>query len=241
MPFDGPTASAAYRSALEVIAAVEPRIAEATRAELADQRASLKLIASENYASPAVMAAQGSVLTNKYAEGYPGRRYYGGCEWVDVVETLAIDRAKALFGAEHANVQPHSGANANMAVFFATLKPGDTFLALDLADLEAVRAAAGEFLRREERLHVLFNNAGVGYPAAGSRSRQGFELQLGVNNLGTFLFTKLLTPTLARTARAEDPSSVRVVWVSSSAAESIQVPSGGPMQKVPGTRRKSEP
>src|SRR5207253_6659713 len=87
----------------------------------------------ENYASPAVLAAQGSVLTNKYAEGYPGKRYYGGCEFVDVVERLAIDRVLKLFAAEHANVQPHSGAQANMAAYFACLNPGDTMLALDLA------------------------------------------------------------------------------------------------------------
>ena len=91
------------------------------------------MIASENYTSPAVMAAQGTVLTNKYAEGYPGKRYYGGCEFVDVVERLAIERAKQLFGADHANVQPHSGAQANMAVFLAALQPGDTILGLDLA------------------------------------------------------------------------------------------------------------
>ena len=91
------------------------------------------MIASENYTSPAVLAAQGSVLTNKYAEGYPGRRYYGGCEFVDVVEKLAIERALKLFGAEHANVQPHSGAQANMAVYFACLEPGDTILAMNLA------------------------------------------------------------------------------------------------------------
>src|SRR5213076_3335354 len=91
------------------------------------------MIASENHTAVAVMQAQGSVLTNKYAEGYPGRRYYGGCEHVDVVEQLAIDRAKALFGAEHANVQPHSGAQANAAAMFAVLKPGDTILGLDLA------------------------------------------------------------------------------------------------------------
>ena len=106
---------------------------EAIQAENRRQDDKLELIASENIVSRAVREAQGSTLTNKYAEGYPGKRYYGGCEHVDVVETLAIDRAKALFGAEHANVQPHSGANANMAVFFAVMKPGDTFLALDLA------------------------------------------------------------------------------------------------------------
>jgi glycine hydroxymethyltransferase len=112
---------------------VDPEVYAAVRGERARQQDGLEMIASENYASPAVMAAQGSCLTNKYAEGYPGRRYYGGCEFVDVVERLAIDRAKALFGAEHANVQPHSGAQANMAVFLAALQPGDTVLGLDLA------------------------------------------------------------------------------------------------------------
>ncbi|MCH7224608.1 serine hydroxymethyltransferase [Verrucomicrobiaceae bacterium E54] len=97
------------------------------------QRFNIELIASENFASPAVMEAQGSVLTNKYAEGYPGRRWYGGCENVDVVETLAIERAKELFGAEHANVQPHSGSQANTAVYFSVLKPGDKILTMDLA------------------------------------------------------------------------------------------------------------
>jgi glycine hydroxymethyltransferase len=106
---------------------------EAIAAEQRRQQTGLEMIASENYTSPAVLAAQGSVLTNKYAEGYPGRRYYGGCEHVDVVEKLAIDRALQLFGAEHANVQPHSGAQANMAVYFACLAPGDTLLAMNLA------------------------------------------------------------------------------------------------------------
>src|SRR5947199_362315 len=106
---------------------------QAIAAERRRQQTGLEMIASENYASPAVLAAQGSVLTNKYAEGYPGRRYYGGCEHVDVVERLAIDRALKLFGAEHANVQPHSGAAANMAVYFACLEPGDTILAMNLA------------------------------------------------------------------------------------------------------------
>src|SRR5689334_22427540 len=105
----------------------------AITAGLARQRDTLEMIASENFAPVGVLEAQGSVLTNKYAEGYPGRRYYGGCEHVDVVEQLAIDRAKALFGAEHANVQPHSGAQANAAAMFAVLKPGDTILGLDLA------------------------------------------------------------------------------------------------------------
>jgi glycine hydroxymethyltransferase len=111
----------------------DPQIAQAIRDERRRQNEGLELIASENFVSPAVLAATGSVMTNKYAEGYPGKRYYGGCEFVDVAETLAIDRAKALFGAEHANVQPHSGAQANMSVYVAMLKPGDTILGMNLA------------------------------------------------------------------------------------------------------------
>ena len=113
---------------------VDPEVSKAIDQELNRQRNKLELIASENIVSKAVMAAQGSVLTNKYAEGYPGKRYYGGCEYVDVVEQLAIDRAKALFGAGYANVQPHSGAQANMAVFFALLTPGDTVMGMNLTD-----------------------------------------------------------------------------------------------------------
>ncbi|KDN21279.1 serine hydroxymethyltransferase [Amycolatopsis rifamycinica] len=115
------------------LADVDPEVAAAVADELTRQQSTLEMIASENFAPVGVLEAQGSVLTNKYAEGYPGRRYYGGCEHVDVVEQLAIDRAKALFGAEHANVQPHSGAQANAAAMFAVLKPGDTILGLDLA------------------------------------------------------------------------------------------------------------
>ena len=111
----------------------DPEIAGAMEQELRRQRRNLELIASENIVSPAVMAAMGSVLTNKYAEGYPGKRYYGGCECVDVAERIAIQRAKELFGAEHANVQPHSGAQANLAVYFALLEPGDTVLGMNLA------------------------------------------------------------------------------------------------------------
>jgi glycine hydroxymethyltransferase len=112
---------------------VDREVWHAIKDERRRQQTGLELIASENYTSAAILAAQGSVLTNKYAEGYPGRRYYGGCEYVDVVEKLAIDRALKLFGAEHANVQPHSGASANMAVYFACLNPGDTILAMNLA------------------------------------------------------------------------------------------------------------
>ena len=111
----------------------DPEIFQAMAGELTRQRDHLELIASENFVSPAVMAAMGSHLTNKYAEGYPGHRYYGGCEYVDVVEDLARDRAKAIFGAEHANVQPHSGAQANTAVYFALLEPGDTVMGMSLS------------------------------------------------------------------------------------------------------------
>lgn len=112
---------------------VDPVVHAAIMEEIARQTDKIELIASENFVSKAVLEAAGTPLTNKYAEGYPGRRYYGGCEHVDVVETLAIERAKELFGAEHANVQPHSGAQANMAVFFAMLQPGDTFMGMNLA------------------------------------------------------------------------------------------------------------
>jgi len=115
------------------LAEVDPEIADAVARELDRQQRTLEMIASENFVPQAVLEAQGSVLTNKYAEGYPGRRYYGGCEFVDIAEQLAIDRAKALFGAEHANVQPHSGAQANTAVYHALLRPGDTIMGLELA------------------------------------------------------------------------------------------------------------
>ncbi len=114
------------------IESFDPEIAKAIELENRRQEEHIELIASENYASPRVMAAQGTVLTNKYAEGYPGKRYYGGCEHVDDVETLAIERAKQLFGADYANVQPHSGSQANAAVYHALLKPGDTILGMSL-------------------------------------------------------------------------------------------------------------
>src|SRR6266568_2518712 len=113
---------------MDILQQADRDVWQAIRGERKRQQDGLELIASENYASPAVMATQGSVLTNKYAEGYPGRRYYGGCEFVDVVERLAIERVLKLFGAERANVQSHSGAQANMAVYFACLEPGDTIL-----------------------------------------------------------------------------------------------------------------
>ena len=117
----------------DIVRAVDPEVADALQGETERQRNNIELIASENFTSRAVMEAQGSTATNKYAEGYPGKRYYGGCEYVDIVESLAIERAKALFGADHANVQPHSGAQANTAVYFATLMPGDTVLGMDLS------------------------------------------------------------------------------------------------------------
>ncbi|MEI6286640.1 MAG: serine hydroxymethyltransferase [Bacillota bacterium] len=118
---------------MSILAKQDPEVFSAISKELGRQRDKIELIASENFVSEAVLEAQGSVLTNKYAEGYPGKRYYGGCEYVDIVESLAIERAKKLFGAEHANVQPHSGAQANMAVCFAFLRPGDTILGMNLA------------------------------------------------------------------------------------------------------------
>src|SRR5437588_390719 len=118
---------------LRTLAETDPEVAQALRDERKRQNSGLELIASENFVSRAVLEAAGSIFTNKYAEGYPGRRYYGGCEFVDVVERAAIARAKALFGADHANVQPHSGAQANMAAYFTLLKPGDTILGMNLA------------------------------------------------------------------------------------------------------------
>src|SRR5258706_1028609 len=111
----------------------DPEVYEAIRKEAVRQSENLELIASENYVSQAVLETQGSILTNKYAEGYPGKRYYGGCEFVDIVESLAIERAKKLFGADHANVQPHSGAQANMTMYLSVMQHGDSVLALSLA------------------------------------------------------------------------------------------------------------
>ena len=118
---------------LENIRKFDTELADAITKEIGRQRGKIELIASENFVSPAVMEAMGTPLTNKYAEGYPGKRYYGGCEYVDIVEDLARERAKELFGAEFANVQPHSGASANLAVFFAAMEPGDTYLGMNLA------------------------------------------------------------------------------------------------------------
>jgi len=127
------TAQAVTPSLNQPLAELDPDIAEVLTGELARQRETLEMIASENFVPRAVLECQGSVLTNKYAEGYPGRRYYGGCEYVDIVEQLAIDRAKELFGAEYVNVQPHSGSQANQAVYASVLKPGDTILGMSLA------------------------------------------------------------------------------------------------------------
>ena len=118
---------------LSEIKKIDPQVAGEIEKEIMRQRNNIELIASENFVSCAVMEAMGTPLTNKYAEGYPGKRYYGGCEYVDVIEDIAIERAKEIFGAEHANVQPHSGAQANMAVFFSVLNPGDTILGMDLS------------------------------------------------------------------------------------------------------------
>ncbi|MEK7294319.1 MAG: serine hydroxymethyltransferase, partial [Nitrospirota bacterium] len=118
---------------MKALKASDPAIYAAIKAEEVRQREKLLLIASENFASPAVLAAQGSLMTNKYAEGYPGKRYYGGCQYVDTAESLAIERCKQLFGAEHVNVQPHSGSQANMAAYLAVLKPGDVILGMNLA------------------------------------------------------------------------------------------------------------
>src|SRR3990172_5395683 len=115
---------------MSILAKVDPEVAYAIHMETERQANKLELIASENFVSEAVLEAQGCLMTNKYAEGYPGHRYYGGCEFVDVVEGLAIERAKELFGAEHANVQPHSGSQANMAVYMSVLKPGDKILGM---------------------------------------------------------------------------------------------------------------
>ena len=127
------TKAAADAAAAQRASESDPEVFAGIGRELRRQQEQIELIASENIVSRAVLEAQGSVLTNKYAEGYPGRRYYGGCEYVDEVETLAIERAKALFGAAWANVQPHSGSQANQAVFMALMSPGDTFMGMDLA------------------------------------------------------------------------------------------------------------
>ena len=120
------------KEVMDLIAAYDGEVGAAIRAEYDRQSRNLELIASENIVSEPVMMAMGTVLTNKYAEGYPGKRYYGGCQYVDVVESIAIERAKKLFGCDYANVQPHSGAQANMAVFIAMLKPGDTVMGMNL-------------------------------------------------------------------------------------------------------------
>ena len=121
-----------FAESYEIVSQFDPEIGNAMKLELGRQRDHIELIASENFVSTAVLAAMGSPLTNKYAEGYPGKRYYGGCEYVDMVETIAIERAKELFHAEHANVQPHAGAQANLAAYQALIQPGDTVLAMNL-------------------------------------------------------------------------------------------------------------
>src|ERR1700689_2943015 len=143
---------------------VDPEVAEALRDEVRRQATGLELIASENFVSEAVLEAMGSVFTNKYAEGYPGKRYYGGCEFADVVENLARERAKQLFGAEHANVQPHSGSQANAAAYMTLLEPGETLLGLDLAN--------GGHLTHGHKL----NFSGKLYRIAGYKVRQDTEV-----------------------------------------------------------------
>ncbi len=171
------------------LAEVDPEIAAAIKSETARQNDTLELIASENHVSTAVLTAMGSVFTNKYAEGYPGKRYYGGCGPTDVVETIAIDRAKKLFGAEHANVQPHSGSQANMAVYFTVLKPGDTIMGMDLShgghlthghplsysgrDFKVV----GYHVRKEDELHRLRRD---GAARAGAQAAPRHLRRLGV-------------------------------------------------------------
>jgi len=132
---------------MSYLSQTDPEIARAIHLETRRQSEKLELIASENFVSEAVLEAQGSVLTNKYAEGYPGRRYYGGCEFVDIAENLARDRARLLFGAEHANVQPHSGTQANMQVLFSVLQPGDTILASTSPTAAISRTATRKFFR----------------------------------------------------------------------------------------------
>jgi glycine hydroxymethyltransferase len=153
---------------MNILQDADPQVWHAIDAERRRQQDGLEMIASENYTSPAVMAAQGSVLTNKYAEGYPGRRYYGGCEFVDQVEQLAIDRARQLFGGDRVNVQPHSGAQANMAVYFAALEPGDTILGMDLA--HGGHLTHGMRLNFSGKLYKV-----VGYPVARQTERIDFD------------------------------------------------------------------
>src|SRR5215204_6095877 len=139
---------------------VDSEVQEALDGELERQRTTIELIASENFTSPAVLAAQGSVLTNKYAEGYPGKRYYGGCEQVDKAENIAIERAKRLFGAEHVNVQPHSGSQANEAAYAALVDPGDKVLSMDLAHGGHLARDEDQLLRQDLRLCPLRRRRG---------------------------------------------------------------------------------
>ena len=145
------------------VQAADPEVGAAMQRELGRQRENIELIASENIVSPAVMAAMGSVLTNKYAEGYPGHRYYGGCQFVDEVEQIAIDRACKLFGAKYANVQPHSGAQANLAVYFALLNVGDTVMGMDLSQGGHLTHGSPRKHERQE-LQLYFLRRGGGRP-----------------------------------------------------------------------------
>src|SRR4028118_1488880 len=162
-----------YRS----LKAVDPEVYQAISDERARQNFGLELIASENFVSRAVLEAAGSVLTNKYAEGYPGKRYYGGCEFVDIAESLAISRAKELFGAEHANVQPHSGAQANMAVYFTLLKPGDTVLGMNLA--HGGHLTHGHPLNFSGKLHTILPSGARAPRGRGETWRPGGTARTG--------------------------------------------------------------
>jgi glycine hydroxymethyltransferase len=186
---------------MDSLANRDPRVFDAIVSELNRQNDSLELIASENFASRAVLEAMGSVLTNKYAEGYPGKRYYGGCEWVDVVETLAIERCKQLFGADHANVQPHSGAQANMAAYTAVMKPGDPMMGMDLSHGGHLTHGSpvnfsGQFYR--VTAYGVGNDGRIDYDALRTRAR---ELKPKVIVAGASAYPRIIDfATIAETA-----------------------------------------
>src|SRR2546428_985454 len=185
----------------------DPEVYEAIRKEGLRQREKVLLIASENFASPAVLAAQGSLMTNKYAEGYPGRRYYGGCQYMDVVESLAIERAKQIFGADHVNVQPHSGAQANMAVYFTVLKPGDAILGMDLAHgghlTHGSRVSFSGILYRAYSYGVDRTTERIDYDAVGKMAE---ECRPRLIVVGASAYPRFLAfPRITKTAKAAEP------------------------------------